>query len=1055
MRNGSNMLLRKIPPHLGLALLMLLPGTFATAKKTVAELLSQAQHESRGSGVVVSTLKKASTQLPESQLGFQQKSKMNFDSIKPPKSSELMREDNTDRGQYEKVLDQQIQELFKLTQKFKNSRNRGELWLRLAELYVEKAALVDNRAQNEYDARIKAYNEHKIKTKPVLNVSSAREYNRKAIKLYEWFEKDFPQDSKMSQALFFLGYNYFELGNSKKGASYYERLNKQFPNSPFVGESHFALGEYYFEGEKWKPAYKEYSNLIKAKKHRLHSFALYKGAWCLYRMGEYKQALRYIEYIIKTSREQASRKSDKSRLENEAMRDLVVFYAAEGDPQRAKAYFINLLQTDDVHSYVEKLAYYLSDKGNKEGSRILFKQMIADAPNSPKAYEYQYQIVQNYFYTKNSPQFKEELYRWIKDYGQNSSWYNFNQANKELLDSAYKLRETTLRNWVLQQHQAAQNSRAPFSQMQATEGYNLYLQEFSQSAMVADMHFYFGELLYDTGKFDEAGIQYRWVIDNSPKSKYYDRAGTNLIHAADKSVPKDQELQKRIGNSVEPIPLDPRVERFIKAGQWHMEKFPNSAKNPEVKFRIGRLYYLHNQFDEANKYFQGIVKNHPGSKYAEYSANLMLDIFSLKKDYVGLEKTGNELLAIPSIASSKAGGEIRGVLEKANFKRAQDLEIDKKYAESATQFELFAKQNPKSNLAGVAWFNAGVNFERTAQNRSAILAYDQVLNSQTAEVKTLKPKAKRLLAKLYQDAAQFEMSARLYKESAQENPNDPLAANYIFNAAVFKEALGRLDEAAKLYKEYLQMVKRNSDKQDALWALAQIYRRSNNSSATIESFKDYLELNPSDPNKTVEANYWVYFYLNRGHKSDADTWKTKTLAVQKRLARSDKSIGNQYAARIKLEDAKTLSAKYTSIRIPANPQKQKKAVDEKIDLLSQLTKLLNEVTKYESAEEVVTSLSILGEANYHMSQAILNTPLPSGLNAEEKKAYEDGIGKIADPFLQKAKEAFKAAVDRGFELEVYNEGFRKSREFIAQGDPNSYYDMGEIGFETRFMNWIQ
>jgi tetratricopeptide (TPR) repeat protein len=92
-----------------------------------------------------------------------------------------------------------------------------------------------------------------------------REYNRKAIKLYEWFEKDFPRDPKIEPGHFFLGYNYFELGENKKGAAYYARLNRDFPNSPFVGESHFALGEYYFENTDGVTPIKEYSSPYEVK----------------------------------------------------------------------------------------------------------------------------------------------------------------------------------------------------------------------------------------------------------------------------------------------------------------------------------------------------------------------------------------------------------------------------------------------------------------------------------------------------------------------------------------------------------------------------------------------------------------------------------------------------------------------------------------------------------------------------------------------------------------------------------------------------------------------
>ncbi|MGZ3775924.1 MAG: tetratricopeptide repeat protein, partial [Pseudobdellovibrionaceae bacterium] len=472
--------------------------TKTVRKKTVGELLSQANEGNRGGKNQVS---KTDISLPSANLGFRNEVRnYNLDSVKPPRSSEIFKRESDGAGkvEYEKVLDQQIRELYKLTQKFKTSANRGELWLRLAELYVEKASLIDSRKQDEYDAKLRAFQAGKSKIKPQLETEEAHEYNKKAVQLYEWFERDFPRDPKMSQALFFLGYNYFELGDVKKGSQYYQELTQKYPGSPFVGEAHFALAEYYFENEKWADAYKEYAHLIKEKGHRLHTFALYKGAWCLFRLNKTQQAMAYLEYIIKVGKNETgtdvpgARMVNRNRLEGEALRDIVVFYSEGGDPAKAASYFRNLVG-NDYGPYLEKLAYQYSDRGNKEASHDIFKLLISQNPTSPKAFEYQYQIVQNYYYAKNSARFKGELYSWVKDYAPNSAWYAANKDNKELIDNSYKLRETTLRNYVLQQHQTAQNSRAPYSQEQAYDSYQLYLKEFSNSEVAGDMHFYFGE----------------------------------------------------------------------------------------------------------------------------------------------------------------------------------------------------------------------------------------------------------------------------------------------------------------------------------------------------------------------------------------------------------------------------------------------------------------------------------------------------------------------------------------------------------------------------------
>lgn len=1024
-------------------------------KKTVAELLAQVREESRGGAI---KLEKTGTALPGSQLKFQEESHTNLDSVKPPKSSELMRtEVSSEKADYVRVLDQQIGELYKLTQKFKNSANRGEMWLRLAELYVEKATILDSLAQDEYDRKLKAFQGGQTKTKPTLDVNEAREYNKKAIQLYEWFERDFPRDPKMSQAYFFLGFNHFEIGNVKKGAEYYERLTKQFPESPFVKEAYFALGEYYFENDKWAQAYKEYSPILKDKKHKLHSFALYKGAWCLYRMGKTQEALNYLEVIIKTAQQDDSsgnRKRNRSKLEAEALRDIVVFYASAGRPEEATNYFKNLVG-GDVTSYVERLAYYYSDKGNREGAHEVFRQLISQRPTHPKAFEYQYQVVQNYFYAKNSPKFREELYRWIHDYSADSEWGRANASNAALMANSLKLRETTLRNWTLQQHQTAQNSRAPYSQGLAVEGYQLYLKEFASVDQTPDMRFYYGELLYDMGRFDQSSAQYQWVIEHAANSKFADKAATNLILSVEKDVPDDKELAKRVGTSLEPVAMDAKTERFIKAGKWYVSHFPNSPKTPEIRFRIGRLYYQTNQFDAATAEFKDIVRNSPRTKYAEYSANLLLDIYNLKKDYVGLEKTGQELLAMPSIAGSKAGADIRGVLEKASFKKAQDLEGEKKYGESAAYFEAFATQNPTSPLVISAIFNSGVNYERAGDSGRAQVAYRKILQSDAAEAKPLKPKVQRLLAKLAQDSYRIEEAARLYKASALENPGDPLSANMMFNAALLYQVQGRSDEAIKSYDAFIKMSKKHRENTDAVYQIAKLHDKAGQKAAAYGRYKDFLAASPADPDMAMEAQGRLFELSQTVKPSETEQMRQRVIGMARRLGADGKKYDAQYAAKAKLMECDRIYNDLAAIRFSKDANKLKSTLEKKAEVLASIIKCSADVIKYNSGGEIVSALALSGKAYDHMASALRAAPLPSGLTPDQEKQYREGVEKqFVEPNVAKAKEFYEKAVRRGWELEAYNDAYNKALDHMNKIEPQIYYSGGQVGNDSRYINWM-
>ncbi|MCB0363474.1 MAG: tetratricopeptide repeat protein, partial [Bdellovibrionales bacterium] len=425
--------------------------------------------------------------------------------------------------------------------------------------------LVEYRLQREFDRKVLESKEQPNSKKVTLNLSSAQEYNRKAIQLYEWFIRDFPKDKKVDQALFFLGFNYFEINDQKKGMFYYQRLTKEFPKSPFVDESSFALGEFYFENEQWAKAVPYYQKVARNKRARLYSFALYKQAWCQYKMGDVKRAVNSLELVIRAGRV-AKGQDEKSlggvsriRLATEALKDLVVFYAEVGSYKSAKDYFAKVAGPRNVFSLQEKLAYHYADTGQRTGARYCFHELIETNPSAPKAYDYQYQIVTMYAATGESKLFKQELYSWIQGYGPDSTWQKTNSRNTDLINKASQLIETTLRNYILQQHQTAQNSRAENAQAMAKSGYELYFRVFKESPKLDEMHFFFAELLFDLKDYARASDHYLWVAENAPKSAYFDKSVLNAILSLEKNLPTSDEIKKIVGNTTTPVEFDATI----------------------------------------------------------------------------------------------------------------------------------------------------------------------------------------------------------------------------------------------------------------------------------------------------------------------------------------------------------------------------------------------------------------------------------------------------------------------------------------------------------------
>lgn len=1009
-------------------------------------------------------IKKTSQSLPTFKKAVapaQNSQALNLKNVKPPRSSSMYYPEGTNEAKLEKVTDQGINQLYKLTQQFKNSPRRGELWLRLAELYVEKARLIEFKLQQEYDREVKEFNEEKTKTRPQLNLKPAQEYNLKAIQLYEAFLHDFPKDAKVDQALFFLGYNYFELNQADKGKTFYERLVKEMPQSAYVEESYFALGEYHFDRNEWEKALSYYQKIGNSKHSRLRSFAEYKEAWCLYKVGKTKQALSALEKVIEAGRASKSEKDSSAggvsriRLATEATRDLVVFYAEAGKAENAKSYFESITDEKNVAPMLDRLAYYYSDTGQKDSARLLFQQLIQDNPGGAKAFDYQYQIVQMYTFSGSPNVFKDELYQWINTYGPDSSWYAANKKNPDVGAKSQQLIETTLRNYILQQHQTAQNSKAPHSQKVAKEGYELYFKTFKNGQKMDEMHFFFGELLFDQEAFEEAAVHYNWVVQNAPKSQYYDKASLNSVLALEKKLPKPEEMKKNIAGSVESIPLEKSVQEFISAGEKYISLKPKDEAAIAIRYKIGSLYYYHNQFDKALDVFNEILNKHPKTQYAEYAANLMLDIYNLKKDYQGLEAAGQKILSIPELAKTPVAAQVQNVLQRTSFKKAQDLEGGKDYLKAAQSYEDFASKNPNTELGMNANFNAAVNYERAGDIAKAVALYTIVLNSPQNKNEAMKNNVRKFLGALYERTGQYHKAAESFADYASKNSKDKEAVSFHFNAAIIYDGFNEYKKATENYNKYFEL-SRSAERKEVFYLLAKMDERRGQIKSAIDNYDRYIQSGPSDSTHVVEAAFRIAeLHKQRRQMDEAEKAYRRVLAISKRLASAGKPAGVPYAAEAKFNQVYKTYDDLKSVRIPNNPAEQGKAVQNKLAILNRLKEQLKEVISYDDGPMVVASLTLIGQAYQHMAAAVYAVPIPKGLDEAGLKQYKAGIDQIAKPFQDEAVKNYEAAVQKGFQLEAYNKWLKTANRELYILAPDKATDLGEKALPLIVMDTME
>ncbi|MCM2282474.1 MAG: tetratricopeptide repeat protein, partial [Bdellovibrionaceae bacterium] len=981
--------------------------------------------------------------------------------VKPPSSNDFY-EGNTKEIEYEKLLDQEIKKLYQLSQQYKRSRSRGEIWLRLAEAYVEKAQMVEFREQAEYDAKLRDFLDKKTRIKPTIDLKAARDYNRRAIQLYEWFLRDFPKDKKIDQALFFLGYNHFEAGDVKKGEAYYQRLVKEYPGSAYVVESHFALGEFYFENDGWQKALDNYAKVIQRKKARLNTFAMYKASWCLYRLNRVDTALKMLERVVKMSRggeageNVAGRKAvNKVRLAAEALKDYVPFYAEISDYRRAPEEFMRVAQDESLTiKMMERLAYIYADSGNRVAANFVFKHLIGQNPTGERAADYQYQVILTYA-TADQRQFREELVTWLDMFGPASQWATVNAKNQKLVEDVAKLQETTLRNHVLQMHQTAQNSRAEFSQAQANAGYALYMKHFLESPNAPEMQFFHGELLFDMNKYEEAARVYLWSAEKDPKGKYHEKAVTNAVLALEKDLPAAQAIDAKRGNSIEKMPLDPEVVRFEKAALKYFEIAPKGENVSDIRRRLGVLYYSYNHFDRAIDIFEDILKTEPNSQNAEIAGNLLLDIYKLKGDMMGLTDRANQLLANPQIAKTKFGAEVRGMLEKANFVRAQKLAEGNDYAGSAKEFEKYANEYKRADLNTAARYNAGVNYEKAGEIGSAIRMHAMVLAVPGNDAKTaqMKNDSRNAMARLYQQTGQLEMAAKQYESYANANPKDQKAINAYFNAAVIWDGLGEYNAAVRNYDAYL-VKSRRADRLESIFFQAEIARKKGALSRAAFLYKQYLESGARDKTNAIKALFQhaqVSAKLGRPTKSKESY--QKTIATYQAYKKQGLEIGAQYAAEARFILAQETLQELRGIRFTQSDRQQANAAAQVKQVRGRYIGHMKEVIRFDYAPMIVAALASSGQMFDYIAYTFTRIPVPAGFSAEDGAKYKELINQEINGIRTEAKNSYKAAWDKAIELESYNEWSKIAARGLSQYDAE-FQDAGEISATSNAVDWM-
>lgn len=1008
-----------------------------------------------------------------------------------------------DTGKTEALMDAKLDEEIKLASDLleveTGCEETSQVRFRLADLRWEKSKRMFFKANdfNSSDAQRADY------TRQMQNLQS------QTLDLYKETIDTCPNYSDLAKVMFYLGRSLMELDRAKEGADLFRRIIQDFPNTEWVPQAWFMVGEYYFNSANDAlAALKAYTKATETLLTPVYGFAVYKQGWCFINVAEWGQALQKFEDVVHISEDPKQPLDDRTRgaLRKEAIKDYVRAYANLGDAKSALTRFRQVGNAKEAPVMLESLGNYYISQGAHANVVAVYHDLIKYYPRSTRLPVFQGRVV-DAVSRLGSPKDTVREVKQLTDYFlalrariKNNDITDDEQKtiNKDV-GEAEEIAENTIRRLATEYNKEAKKLRGVAQDREfqfALELFKHYLDVFPEPKPNADvnyvffMRFYYAEVLYRLEHFQEAAENYDRVVEMNPKPKDQREkdivlaAAENAVRAYDELV---QDLDRKnppqiSGQEAKPIPEV--KQSLIHACRRYIDYVGSEGdKIVEIRYRMARIYYTYNHFQEAAPAFDDIVKNHPETQVACYSANLALDIYNGQKNYKSLKEASRSYLDNKKLSCGDDDRKrFAKIEEQSSFYLIQtEFEAKKKYIAAGNSYMQFYKDYPASEFADKAVFNAAVNYDKGNRldkaNEVRRFLVEKLPNS------PLVPETLYSIAASYERVVDFENASKYLELFAKRYPHDKRSKDAVYNSALYRATLHDFDGAREGRQNYIKLYPEDSDVHKVAFSICEADEQE--ARLMEQQAKEQHKRNEMDhaiTKKWEEAHDCYFSYIKNSKYTNADpdslchaqfrrgeimrlktkydkgyeemkktilklwpTWKKFGVAKMPRCAEA--------VAELQFRDLQWSYDKYLKLGInELNPTKQKQfdaSVKTKVTERDKLIADYKEVAALGVPQWGLAALYTIGEAYRDSIEKLTHAAIPDRvagekITGEQKQMLRQHLVEMAAPTTEQAVEAYKLCVTKANELGLYNKWSVRSLDQLQKLRPQEYPLVSEL-----------
>ena len=906
-----------------------------------------------------------------------------------------------------------------LIDKSRNMPYLPELYLRLAELYIEKSRFVFFIRKNE----IKSKSE-------ILNNLEAHTLKTQAIETYQKILNDFPNYEERDKIHFFMAHEYRELNQIPEMLVQYRAIIVKHSSSRYVPECYLLLGDHFLNNQDLDMAIRHYSEVLNYPESSAIAIARYKLAWGHVNKGELKKAIKLFELSVKVNKPGEKSNVDTYKrvdIKLESLVDMAFCYPdayKKSTPSEAIRYFQHYSWSRQVFTHIlEKLGYrYLVRKKYRHAVAI-YRELSTLHHDEEKLLEYARHIFECVKETGDFKNFDEDMAYIVNALKKQKYSVHIDEETKKKNLKDYEL---YARDIATHLHKSAKKSNSVESYRDAAESYRLYLDFFRDSNSYHEIQKNYAEALFSSKQYIEAGRVYEKLLVAGDVKNKGAVPVTKKKGSENKQRISPEEIRRDIINSAiisyyNALKNRDNLNYYETAyarnglavnGNQYVKDYPNSPNVPDILFNVAWIAYDEGKYDEAIQSFTDFIKKYPNGKAAESAVSLVLDAYHQREDYEGLVTFGREILTNRRL-SVKSRKEIVAIVQASESKLVSLMTVD-----AMNDWEL-----GKEGMENLAERNKATALGEQALNALIISSSDKAELGTvfSAGYKLIKhyPESKNnadvmgIMIDSAAGASQFRIVAKYLEEFTLQLPKHAKSAEFIRQAAQIRQALGQQNLVTQDFEKYLRISGKGAPgRTEAMFAMSENGNFENERAAGI--LKSGLKEMPVTESIRAEALLAEYYRRKGKNKTALKYRKYAYKKYKKRYAEKSPEMNHAYSAML-YNSVHELNGKYMDLKLGKTIDNS--VVAQKAKLLEKLENGYIDVINHQSPEYVLRACYSAGEINLEFARFLKESPLPE-LTEEQKKEYRQIIFTKAKEYSDTSEKYMATCIKQAHKWEL-------------------------------------